>query len=354
VPPLDYDAFRRSVKKGEILPAYYFHGNEDLLKDDALREVLAAALDPSTRDFNLDRRRAAELSPDDFQALTLTPPMLSSRRAVVVSEVEALQQRRPRVQALRAAIVKYLGAASPELLLVLVQSSGQKADPELVRLATGVNFAPLSPERIRKWIVHRAEQEGLTIDEAGSRHLYEVVGGDLAQLAAEIAKLRAVIPDRVATASDVTDLVGVRRGETVPDFVDAVTGRQFATAADMVRHLLESPGTSGVKLVAALGTALTGVALACALRDRGGARSDPTHELFGAIRAGRPIGLRDYSEDAERWASDAAQWSADEVDRALAELLRADKRLKSASLGGEVEILTDAVLAMAGAAKAAA
>lgn len=340
--------------KGEILPAYYFHGDEDLLKDDALRDVLAAVLDPSTRDFNLDRRRAAELSPDDFQALTLTPPMLSARRAVVVSEVEALQQRRPRAQALRAAIVKYLGAASPELLLVLVQSSGQKPDPELARLATGVNFAPLTPERIRKWIHHRAKQEGLTIDEDGSRHLHEVVGDDLAQLAAEIAKLRTAFPDRVATASDVSDLVGVRRGETVHDFADAVTGRRFADAVDMVRHLLESPGNSGVRLVGALGTALTGVALARALRDRGGARSDPARELFGAISAARPMGLRGWNEEAERWASDAARWSAEEVDGALAELLRADKRLKSASLGGEVEILTDAVLAMPGAAKAAA
>jgi DNA polymerase-3 subunit delta len=340
--------------KREILPAYYFHGDEDLLKDDALRDVLATALDPSTRDFNLDRRRAAELSPDDFQALTLTPPMLASRRAVVVSEVEALQQRRPRAQALRAAIVKCLAAASPELLLVLVQSGGQKPDPELMRLATSVNFAPLSPERIRTWIHDRARKEGLTIDEDGSRHLYEAVGDDLAQLAAEIAKLRAVFPDRVATASDVSDLVGVRRGETVHDFVDAVTGRRFADAADMVRHLLESPGTSGVRLVAALGTALTGVALARALRDRGGVRSNPTRELFGTISAVRPMGLRGWNEEAERWASDAARWSADEVDRALAELLRADKRLKSASLGGEVEILADAVLAMAGAAKAAA
>jgi hypothetical protein len=38
----------------------------------------------------------------------------------------------------------------------------------------------------------------------------------------------------------------------------------------------------------------------------------------------------------------------------LAELLRADRRLKSAALGGEVEILTGAVLALAGAAAAAA
>lgn len=354
MPALDYDAFRRSVKQGEILPAYYFHGAEDLLKDDAVRQLLEAAVEPSTRDFNLDRRRAADLSADDFWSLTLTPPMLAERRVVVITEVEAIQQRRQKSQALRAALLKYLGSPSPQTVLALVQSSDEKPDPEVARTATTVAFEPLPPDRLRRWIRHRAEQEGLEIDEDGARHLHEAVGDDLPQLAAEITKLRAAVADRVATASDVSDLVGVRRGETAYDFVDAVTARRFAAAADMIAHLLESPGNSGVRLVTALGTALTGLALARALLDQGAPRGAVARQVRGAIDAARPAGLRGWTEEAERWATDAAHWSAAELERALAELLRADRRLKSAALGGETEILTGAVLAMAGAAAAAA
>src|SRR3990172_4202530 len=126
MPALDFDAFLRSLKRGEILPAYYFHGDEDLLKDDAVRDLLAAALDPSTRDFNLDGRRAPELTAQDFTTLALTPPMLTARRAVVIGEAEALQQRRPKAQALRAAVVGYLERPSPETLLILVQSPDEK------------------------------------------------------------------------------------------------------------------------------------------------------------------------------------------------------------------------------------
>src|SRR3972149_3858575 len=88
MPALDFDAFLRSLKRGEILPAYYFHGDQDLLKDDALRDLLAVALDPSTRDFNLDRRRAPELTAQDFTTLALAPPMLTPRPAVVIGEGE--------------------------------------------------------------------------------------------------------------------------------------------------------------------------------------------------------------------------------------------------------------------------
>src|SRR5258707_3369068 len=140
MPALDYDAFRRSVKKGEILPAYYFHEDEALLKDDAIGQVLEAAVDPSSRDFNLDRRRAADLSADDFWSLALTPPMLAERRAIVITEVESIQQRRQKSQALRAALIKYLGSPSPQAVLVLVQSSEEKNDPDVARATTTVAF----------------------------------------------------------------------------------------------------------------------------------------------------------------------------------------------------------------------
>lgn len=358
MPHLAADDLRRALRKGELRPAYYFHGEEDLLKDEVLRELLEAALDPSTRDFNLDRRRAGDLTADEFATLALTPPMLASRRVVVISEVEVMQQRRTRMQALRTAVLGYLRQPVPETVLVLVQSAPRdekegRADAEVAGLAATVSFAPLPPERLRRWILHHASREGVQIDSEGAELLRAAVGDDLAQIAAEIAKLRAAVGERVASADDVADLVGVRRGETVHDFVDAVTGRRFAPAVEMVPHLLSAPGTSGVRLVSSLATALTGLALARAHLDDGTARRSVAGQLVSAMRVARPVGLRKWEQEAERWAGDAARWTAGELDRALAELLRADRRLKAAAIGGEGEIVADAILAMAGAAQVA-
>jgi len=353
MPPLDFDAFRRSVKKGEILPAYYLHGDVDLLKDDGLRDLLAAALDPATRDFNFDRRRAAEMTVEDFLTLAQTPPMMAPRRALVLTEIEDLQQRRERATRLRTAIVDYLANPSPELVLVLVQSADEKVDADLARRAASVAFVPLTPDKLEKWIRHRAQVEGLDLEPEGARHLHEVLGDNLPQLAAEIAKLRSAVQGRPATAADVADLIGVRRGETVHSLVDAVTARDVAKAAGMVRHLLETPNVTGVKLVMSLGTAVTGLAYARALLDGGKTVSATASELESTMFRGRPWGLRGYGDEARRWSTDAGQWTMPELDRAIAELLRADKRLKNTSLGGEAEIVLDCVLAMAGARVAA-
>lgn len=354
MPALSFDALLRSLKKGELGPAYYFHGDEDLLKDDAVRDLLAAALEPSTRDFNLDRRRAADLTAEEFTSLALTPPMLAARRTVVVQEAEALQQRRPRSQALRAAVLAFLERPAPDTLVVLVQSAGEKPDADLARLAAAVAFDPLPPNRVARWIRHRARAEGLEIEEEAALHLHAAVGDELAQISAEIAKLGSAVQGRAATVDDVADLVGVRHGETVYDFVGAVTARRFAPAAGMVPHLVASPGSSGVRLVSALATALVGVALARSLLEEGGARAMVAERLLRAIQAARPMGLGSWREDAQRWTRDAAAWPKDALDAALAELLRADKRLKSGALADESAIVVDALLSMAAYGKAAA
>lgn len=348
MPSLDYDAFRKSVKKGEILPAYYIHGDEDLLKDDGVRELLAAAVDPATRDFNCDRRRAAELSADEFVNLALTPPMMAVRRAVVITEAEALGERRQRSVDLMAAIAKYLERPSPETLVVLVVSRGKKPDPMLERLTHSVAIGPLSPDKLEKWIRHRARGEGVELDEAAASHLKQAVGDDLPQLAAEIAKLAGAVQGRPVSVTDVSDLLGVRQGETVHDFVDAVTARRFGDATQMVRPLLEMPGNSGVRLVIALSTSLTGVALARALLDRGDNPRAIGDALFQALNSARPFGLRKWGEEKDRWLKDARGWTMAGADHALSELLRADRRLKNTTLGGEVDIVTEAVLGMAG------
>ncbi len=354
MPGRSFDALLRALTKGEIQPVYYLFGDEELLKDDAVSRIVALAVDASTRDFNLDRRRAPELTADQFRSLVETPPMLAARRCVIVTEVECLQQKRPRQQSLRAAVTGYLARPSPETVLVLVQSAGDKPDVGLERGATAVDFENLEPARVLKWIHHRAGEGSLVLDDAAARLLQEAVGDDLPQLAAELAKLGAAVQGRAVTAADVGDLVGVRHGETPGDFVDAVTGRRFTEAAAMVPGLLAGPGSSGVRLLTSLGTALVGLALARAHLDDGESRPVARDRVFKAIQALRPPGLRNWGDEAGRWVDDAARWTGDELNRALAALLRADTRLKSTAVTGEEGIVVECVLSFGVAERTAA
>ena len=54
-------SLREALQDKKFAPAYYFFGEDEYQKDEALRRLLTVAVDPATRDFNLDQRRGSEL-----------------------------------------------------------------------------------------------------------------------------------------------------------------------------------------------------------------------------------------------------------------------------------------------------
>jgi DNA polymerase-3 subunit delta len=151
-------ALHAALKKGVFDPVYYLFGEDDFLKEQMSRALANAAVDPSTRDFNLEIRRAAELDPETLDALLSTPPMLAERRVVVLRDVEKLKK------STRALLDRYLARPAPDTVLVLVTPSGVKADKTLSAHATAVEYAPLPGDRLLKWVGYHAEHElGRTI-----------------------------------------------------------------------------------------------------------------------------------------------------------------------------------------------
>src|SRR5687768_12645383 len=130
-------ALRKAIRAhGPFEPVYYLHGADDYLKEDALRDLLASAVDPSTRDFNLDIRSAAELDPEALGSLLATPPMMAERRVVVLRDVQAMKKDA------RTALERYLAQPASDLLLVMVAPAGEskRGDDDLRARSCPVEF----------------------------------------------------------------------------------------------------------------------------------------------------------------------------------------------------------------------
>lgn len=347
--PLTMDALLRGLKKGAPDPVYLLHGDEDVLKDEAVRALLDAAVDPAARDFNFDSRFAADLDAEAFHVLVNTPPMLADRRAVVLRGVDQLGKRKSK---LRDELVRYVSAPNPTTVLVLVAAAGEDPDAEIARRATSVALGALEPERVPRWVTHHATKLALQLEPDAMDLLIAAVGNDLSALARELEKLAALAGDRPATAADVTALVGVRRGETVHDLVDAALERRAARAAQLVEPVLEQAGMSGVKVVTLLGTHLVGAALARAERDRGAGRLEDA--VFRHLLAARPYGLRGYKDEAARWVRWSGLWTAAELSGALRAALAADRALKGTTVTDDRGIVMQLVLGFAATRREAA
>ena len=54
-------ALRSAIDTRRFDPVYYLHGDDDYRKDDAVKQIIVAAVDPATRDFNLDVHRGGDV-----------------------------------------------------------------------------------------------------------------------------------------------------------------------------------------------------------------------------------------------------------------------------------------------------
>ncbi len=341
-----------AVQARVFAPVYYLHGDDDYLKENAVRELLDAAVDPSTRDFNLELRRGNELDAETLGSLLATPPMLAERRALVLRDVTALKKA-PRQQ-----LDKYLARPASDTLLLLVSPAGTKVDTAIANASVSLDFAPLTPERVRKWIVHHAST-ALQIDIAdeATQLLQQAVGNDLHLLAAELDKCASYVlgaTDRDAEANArgtidvdaVSAVVGVRRGETVTDLLDAVARQDARTAVNLVSHVLGQPKVTAVQVVMMLSTQAFALAFGRARRDAGISTSRLPSEFFAFLKDTGGYPGRPWGEAASAWTKVTDQWSAAACASAIERLLEADMALKETTVSNAEQILMSLVLSL--------
>ncbi|MFL5574987.1 MAG: DNA polymerase III subunit delta [Gemmatimonadaceae bacterium] len=341
---------RKAVQERSFDPVYYLHGDDDFLKDDAVRQLVAAAVDPATRDFNLDVRRGAELDGESLGVLLATMPMMAERRVVVVRDVGALRKDA------RAALDRYLAHPAPDVVVVLVQPAGAKADKALTERATTLAFPTLTGDRVPKWIAHYASSElGASIAPGAAELLQSAVGSELPQLAAELDKLASYANGAEIDERAVSEVVGVRRGETLGDLLDRVAQRDGLGAVALVEHVLSQPKTNAVLVVMALTTQTLALAWGQAMRQGGTSLGALSKMYFEFLKEGSGYPGRPWGEAASAWTKAVDRWDAASLDRALDLLLAADVALKETRLSTDEQTITTLVLALsAGAPRRAA
>jgi len=330
---------RAAIQDKQFAPAYYLYGEDEFLKEEAVRHLLDAAVDASTRDFNLDQRKGADLDAASLASLLAMPPMMAERRVVVVRDVSGLRKDA------RAALERHLQSPSPDILVVLTAPADSKSDKGLGELAVAVDCAPLTGAQVPKWIVSRAEKTLKTSITPGAVELLQdAVGSDLAQLAVELDKLASYAGASPIDEDAVAAVVGIRRDETPAQLLDAVAMRDATRALALLPGVMQQPKVAAVPLVMALTTQMLALAI-------GAARAIPparqSGEYFTLLRSGSSnLTLRAWGEAVSAWTRAHAKWSRADLDHALEVLLTADVAIKQSRVSSEEQVLASAILAM--------
>lgn len=334
-------ALRKSIRDGTFDRVYYFHGDEDYLKDGLVRDLVAAALDPATREFNVETLRGGEVTAETLDTILSTPPMFAARRVVILRDVHALRKDA------RASVTRYLAHPAADAVLVLVDPSGEKPDREFTEQATDVGCERLAPNRVPAWIAHQASTVlDVQVTDGAVALLQEACGAELPVLAAELDKLASYTGGAAIDEAAVAAVVGVRHGESVADLLDAVAVRDGGRAAALVPIVLSQPKTNLVTIIMSLATQTTAIAWGRAARDRGVPAAGVERGFYSLLKEGKAFPGRAWKDAVSCWTRALAAWPAADLDRALGDLLRADMAAKEARVSSEEQLLTSLVLSL--------
>jgi len=351
-------ALTAALKSRTFEPVYLLHGEDDFRKDGALRAVIEAAVEPGLRDFNVETRRGGEIDAETLGSLLATPPMLAERRVVALRDVGALKKDA------RAALDRYLARPASDTVLLLVAPAGAKVDKTLLERASTIEFEPLAGDKLATWLVQWAKREvDAELTSGAADLLVSAVGGDLLQLTGELDKLASYARgfawelkggDGAPAAGTVTideravsEVVGIRRGETLGDLLDAVARRDTTTALGLIDHVLSQPKASAVTVVMALSTQFLALGWGQAMRAGGTSPGVLEREYWTFLKEGSgPFLGRPWGEAVKAWMATVDRWTAPAIDDALQRLLEADAALKESRVSSDEQLLASLVLAL--------
>jgi DNA polymerase-3 subunit delta len=244
----------RRLEKRRVDPVYFFSGDEEFLKEEAVRQLIAVTVEPGTEEFCLDILEGDATDASTILTLAATIPMLADRRVVIVRDFQKLPQKD------RETVAAYAENPSPSTTLVLITPKvdlGTSLYDRLTKATVSVVFYPVFPERIPAWVEQRARLYGKRITPEACEQLQAVVGNDLRELANELEKLAIFVGSRPAIdAGDVEATMGPSRAGTVFDLARAIGEKNLAQAHRAYARAMEA-GEAPHGLVAILVRHLT-------------------------------------------------------------------------------------------------
>lgn len=306
----------RILDSGSPSGAYFLHGDESRLRDEAARRIADAALDPATRDFNLDIFRGGEVTPEAIASALAMPPVMAERRVVLLYDAERLPPKAC------AVVEKRLESLPPDLTLIVTATIPQKSKKAFYRRmnegSTSLEWKAPRAAEIPGWLLERAsERFDATLEPAAAQALAGAVGADLGVLDAELGKLAGAAENGKITVSLVRALVPNVREINRWEWIDDVASRRYSRARRQLSALLAAPRESAVGLLIALieHHLLLGIAVE-----------------GGAGQVGRTLDQirKPYLKfKARSLGTQAREWTIPEVDEALRRMLAADMRKKT-------------------------
>ncbi len=204
---MDDRELRKLLKKGKIYNQYLLIGDEPLLIENTIKSIKNAL--NINESFDLDTFSIPETPIEDIMSKFYLSPFASTRRLIVVKNLEELDNRT------LSSFAETINSTTSQNCLVLtyrLKKDDRKRDgiykkfSGLFQNATCITFQA-NKERIRKWITSKIRRDNLHLSPSMIQYLEDEFNNDITGLKNEFAKIENYLKEaKTLSADSIKDL----------------------------------------------------------------------------------------------------------------------------------------------------
>lgn len=235
----ELDLILKNIKNKEVLPIYFFHGEEPYFIDVAVKALEHDFLEEDEKAFNQTVTYGKDTNYQEILSLARQFPMMGDKQVIIVKEAQDLKLNDDESKALEA----YVENPVPSTVLVFAHKHKKLDSRKKVTKSLDKANALFLSESIRdnnlpKWIADECIKLNIKTAPNISHLLAEYLGNDLSRIANELGKLKIILKEgQILDGTVVENNIGISKEYNVFELQKAL-GTKNATAAFKIAHFM--------------------------------------------------------------------------------------------------------------------
>lgn len=251
-----FQKLKQDLAEGDAASAYIFYGEESYLRAHYLRRLREVLIPAGAEEFNYHALEGKDLTVQQLSEMAEAMPMMAQRTMIAVTDMDLFKLGKEQ----REQLVEFLSDVPPYCCVVFVYDTvAYKPDRTMKHLCKAiadhvqaVEFRAAESGDLLAWIARRFRALDKEIDRQTAEYLVFLCGGLMTGLVPEIAKIAAYAKGKAVTQADVDAVADPVLSAEVFKLSDAVIGRDFDKAAQILGDLLKMQ-TEPILILATLG-----------------------------------------------------------------------------------------------------
>ena len=239
----ELDLILKNIKNKELLPIYFFHGEEPFFMDVAVRSFENDVLEEDEKAFNQTVVYGKDTTFSDVLSLARQFPMMGDKQVIILKEAQEIRLTEKDADALKI----YVENPVESTLLVIAHKHKKIDSRKSFAKTLAKNKMLFLSEKMRdyevpKWIEQELRNLKFQAKPNIPAMLSEYLGTDLSRISNELQKLKMILKEGdVLDEKTIETHIGISKDFNVFELIKALGKKDEATAMRIAHFIGKSP-----------------------------------------------------------------------------------------------------------------